>query len=57
MQENRSFDNYFGVLGAYRANRACRMMWMDSIRTKACRPRESLEPDQAYHFRTQCTSW
>ena len=56
MQENRSFDNYFGVLGAYRAGKGL------SNDVDGFDPNKGL-PDLAnpshlikpYHFRTQCT--
>ena len=56
MQENRSFDNYFGVLGAYRASKGL------SNDVDGFDPNKGL-PDLAnpsnlikpYHFRTQCT--
>jgi phospholipase C len=56
MQENRSFDNYFGVLGAYRASKG----FSDDV--DGFDPNKGL-PDRAnpsnlikpYHFRTQCT--
>jgi phospholipase C len=56
MQENRSFDNYFGLLGAYRGSKGL------STDVDGFDPDKGL-PDRAnpsnlikpYHFRTQCT--
>jgi phospholipase C len=56
MQENRSFDNYFGLLGAYRGSKGL------STDVDGFDPNKGL-PDRAdpshlikpYHFRTQCT--
>jgi phospholipase C len=56
MQENRSFDNYFGLLGAYRGSKGF------STDVDGFDPNKGL-PDRAdpshlikpYHFRTQCT--
>lgn len=56
MQENRSFDNYFGLLGAYRGSKGF------STDVDGFDPNKAL-PDRAnpsnlikpYHFRTQCT--
>lgn len=56
MQENRSFDNYFGVLGAYRAGRGLSndVDGFDPNKAlpDAANPSHFIKP---YHFRTQCT--
>ena len=61
LQENRSFDNYFGQLGAYRANRLASLGIADSQTVNGFDPNVALQNHHTgvhvkpYHYTTTCT--
>jgi phospholipase C len=55
LQENRSFDSYFGQLGAYRAaNKYGAASDIDGIPANATNVTADGQPITAYHFQTSC---
>jgi len=54
VQENRSFDNYFGMLGPYKASLGLSND-VDGIDVNATLPNTQGQPVHPYHFQTVCT--
>src|SRR5262249_49882146 len=54
VQENRSFDNYFGVLGQYRASLGLPNN-VDGIDPNAALPNTQGQLVHPYHYQTVCT--
>lgn len=54
LQENRSFDNYYGTMGQYRAQRGYTDPF-DGVPLTVSLPDVSGDPISPYHFRTVCT--
>lgn len=54
VQENRSFDNYFGVLGQYRVSLGMPNN-VDGIDPNAALPNTQGQPVHPYHYQTVCT--
>jgi phospholipase C len=54
VQENRSFDNYFGMLGPYKASLGLAND-VDGINLNASLPNTQGQPVHPFHFQTVCT--
>ena len=54
VQENRSFDDYFGMLGAYRASLGLPNN-IDGLNLNATLPNTQGQPVHPYHYQTVCT--
>jgi phospholipase C len=53
-QENRSFDDYFGMLGAYRASLGLPNN-IDGVNPNTTLYNKNKQPVHPYHYRTECT--
>jgi phospholipase C len=54
VQENRSFDDYFGMLGVYRASLGFSNN-VDGLNLNAALPNTNGQPVKPYHYQTVCT--
>jgi phospholipase C len=54
VQENRSFDSYFGMLGPYKVSKGLTND-VDGLDPTTTLPKSQGQPVQTYHYRTVCT--
>ena len=54
LQENRSFDNYFGMLGSYKASEGL-VNNVDGLNLNATLPNTQGQPVHPFHYQTVCT--
>ena len=54
LQENRSFDNYFGMLGSYKASEGL-VNNVDGLNLNATLPNTQGQPIHPFHYQTVCT--